>query len=245
MPEVVLTPQENETAAGSFGTCGGFGKIASAGDFIRFGMSPQFVKIWDGWLQAGIAACRETLGGRWQDSYFSAPVWRFTVPAGLAGPTPALGVMMPSVDRVGRQFPLTLAVSVRTPQPLAELHFSNTNTFEAMEDIAFATLDELPLDDLKARCAALAPPVPGIAGPDISPAGVLRLDGVSDLAPALAAKSISQSSGQCLWSARLEDSVRLIRSTGLPQGGLFAALMDLENPHWQNRASQVAEEMLL
>jgi len=38
-----------------------------------------------------------------------APVWRFYLSAGLCGPGAACGVFMPSVDRAGRHFPLTLA----------------------------------------------------------------------------------------------------------------------------------------
>ncbi len=37
-----------------------------------------------------------------------APIWRFLLPAGACGAQAALGVWLPSVDRVGRQFPLAL-----------------------------------------------------------------------------------------------------------------------------------------
>ena len=47
-----------------------------------------------------------------------APIWRFALAPGVAGPLPMLGVMMPSVDRVGRQFPLTLAAPMAEASPL-------------------------------------------------------------------------------------------------------------------------------
>ncbi len=89
-----------------------FGKMPALGDFFRLNPPPGFVPVWDAWLQAGLLAARAQLGDRWDACYMSAPIWRFSLAAGLAGPAPLLGVMMPSVDRVGRQFPLTLVVPV-------------------------------------------------------------------------------------------------------------------------------------
>jgi type VI secretion system ImpM family protein len=91
-----------------------FGKIPALGDFFRLNPPPGFVPVWDSWLQAGLLAAHAQLGDRWDACYMSAPIWRFSLAAGLAGPAPLLGVMMPSVDRVGRQFPLTLVVPVPT-----------------------------------------------------------------------------------------------------------------------------------
>uniref|UniRef100_UPI0013C2CB68 type VI secretion system-associated protein TagF n=1 Tax=Pseudomonas viridiflava TaxID=33069 RepID=UPI0013C2CB68 len=45
----------------------------------------------------------------WLDAYLVSPLWRFAVPANLLGSQPVAGVMMPSIDRVGRYFPLTIA----------------------------------------------------------------------------------------------------------------------------------------
>jgi type VI secretion system protein ImpM len=38
-----------------------------------------------------------------------APVWRFALAPGLCGAAGVVGVMLPSVDRAGRYFPLTFA----------------------------------------------------------------------------------------------------------------------------------------
>ncbi len=81
-----------------------FGKLPWLGDFVTRRLPHSFVEPWDDWLQRGMAATREALGDGWLDSFLTAPVWRFLLPAGSAGPAMA-GVLMPSVDRVGRYFP--------------------------------------------------------------------------------------------------------------------------------------------
>ena len=87
---------------------GFYGKLPAHGDFIRFRADAGFVLAWDGWLQQCFAASREQLGAGWDEAYQNAPIWRFCFGAGLCGPDAIVGVMMPSQDRVGRMFPLTV-----------------------------------------------------------------------------------------------------------------------------------------
>jgi len=56
-----------------------------------------------------LAGSRERLGAAWLPAWLEAPVWRFALAPGLCGPEAVLGLLLPSVDRVGRYFPLTLA----------------------------------------------------------------------------------------------------------------------------------------
>jgi type VI secretion system ImpM family protein len=78
------------------------------GDFFRLGVAGDFVPPWDAWLQGTLVAAEQALGGRFEGCYMSAPIWRFALPPGVAGQQGVVGVMMPSIDRVGRRFPLTL-----------------------------------------------------------------------------------------------------------------------------------------
>ena len=96
---------------------GFFGKLPSHGDFLRRQVSDAFVGVWDGWLQECLAASRAELGDRWLDVYLTSPVWRFACAAGTCGPAPVVGVMVPSVDRVGRYFPLTLVAELPHDAP--------------------------------------------------------------------------------------------------------------------------------
>ena len=49
------------------------------------------------------------MGDAWLPAFLEAPVWRFTLPPGMCGARAVLGLMLPSVDRAGRYFPLTFA----------------------------------------------------------------------------------------------------------------------------------------
>jgi type VI secretion system protein ImpM len=86
-----------------------YGKLPTHGDFLRRRIPDAFVVAWDTWLQASIASSRAQLADRWLDVYLTSPAWRFVLSAGVCGPSAMAGVMLPSVDRVGRYFPLTLA----------------------------------------------------------------------------------------------------------------------------------------
>ena len=87
---------------------GYYGKMPAHGDFVRSRADVGFVAGWDRWLQESLAESRAALGHAWQAAYEAAPIWRFALAAGVCGDAPVLGVMMPSQDRVGRCFPLTL-----------------------------------------------------------------------------------------------------------------------------------------
>lgn len=91
---------------------GFYGKIPARGDFVRSGLSHAFIDPWDRWLQQGIAASQEELGEAWIAAWLEAPIWSFALAQGVCGPDAVLGLWMPSVDRVGRHFPLTLAATV-------------------------------------------------------------------------------------------------------------------------------------
>lgn len=91
--------------------CGWFGKIASLGDFSARRLPPEFVSRCDDWLSRGVQTSRQQLGEAWLNTYLTAPVWRFAWAPGIAGPQWWMGVLMPSVDSVGRYFPLIVAQS--------------------------------------------------------------------------------------------------------------------------------------
>ncbi len=86
-----------------------FGKLPAHGDFVRRHLPRSFVTPWDEWLSAGIAAAQDALGDDWAAAWDAAPAWRFSLAAGVCGPDAVLGVMLPSVDMVGRRFAITLA----------------------------------------------------------------------------------------------------------------------------------------
>jgi len=87
---------------------GFYGKAVTRGDFLSRRLPPGFAASWDGWLQSLIGAAQAKLGEAWLAAFMTMPVWHVALGRGIAGPDPVLGVMIPSVDRVGRYFPFTI-----------------------------------------------------------------------------------------------------------------------------------------
>ncbi|HJS03240.1 MAG TPA: type VI secretion system-associated protein TagF [Variovorax sp.] len=95
---------------------GWFGKLPGMGDFAQRRMPELFREPWDRWLQNGLAKLRARHTD-WTERYLKAPLWCFVLSEGVIDGRSWLGVLMPSVDGVGRYFPLTLVaelVSSRT-----------------------------------------------------------------------------------------------------------------------------------
>lgn len=122
------------------GRTGFFGKLPDRGDFVRRDLPNAFVDVWDAWLQHGMAASRSTLGDTWLDAWLCAPVWRFALSRGVCGPDAWAGVMMPSVDRAGRYFPLTLAAAA--PAGLPATAMLAGDWIKAVEAAALSALEE-------------------------------------------------------------------------------------------------------
>jgi type VI secretion system protein ImpM len=148
------------------GAVGFHGKIPARGDFVRFGLPRGFVAAWDGWLQRVIAASRAELGEEWLPAWLEAAIWRFALSPGLCGPDAVLGLWMPSVDSVGRYFPLTFAVAVPDADA-AELVHEGGGFLAAAEEAGLAAVtDGLGPDDLAARLLEATFAAPADPGAD-------------------------------------------------------------------------------
>lgn len=223
---------------------GWYGKLPTLGDFASRRLEATFIDPWDAWLAEGIAALRTQAESTWLDHYLASPVWRFMLMPGVIGLDTAMaGVLMPSVDRVGRYFPLTLIAPI-TPTPgtsadtealLAWLH--------QLDDAAADALHEdWTVDQLEAELERLPPPTPapralapGAALLDSVlqgqwPHASLPLAGQADLLALLAQSSATQwqaaTQGLAFWWAEsAEGAPRSLVSRGLPRGDGFAALL--------------------
>lgn len=207
---------------------GAFGKIPALGDFFHVNTPKGFVSVWDAWLQEALLAAKGRLAAAWDETYMSAPIWRFTLPAGQAGPAAVMGILMPSVDRVGRQFPLSI-VGGYTCADLPLTHFANRLTFEKLEQIALDALqNETSKDALENALGAVVPVVSG--------AGFF--DGqkfAGDVAPdvMLAAQGLGQP-GKAVWSCDLGNAHRLLRCNALPTAAEFGNLLNPMAAGWSN-----------
>ena len=148
--------------------CGFYGKIPARGDFVRAGLPRGFVDAWDDWLQAGLAASRDRLGEAWLPAWLEAPIWRFALAGGVCGPHAALGLWMPSVDRAGRHFPLTLACVAACP--VAVLLGSAAGWLDQAERIGLAALEQdTPPEAMAVALAEASRQDTGTAGPSLPP----------------------------------------------------------------------------
>lgn len=191
-------------APAAAGRVGFFGKLPDRGDFVRRDLPNSFVDAWDAWVQAGMEASRAVLGEGWLDAWLCAPVWRFALPRGACGPDPWAGVMMPSVDRAGRYFPLMLAASPPPgvpPQAMLEGHW-----IAAVEGVALLALAEGTDFDRFGAAVAGLPPFPAILaeawaegwrarGPAGDPAALTLALGAAGAAAALGGLCIFATNG--------------------------------------------------
>jgi type VI secretion system protein ImpM len=201
-----------DLVTGARAAIGFFGKLPARGDFVRRDLPQDFVDAWDGWLAAGIAESRALLGEDWLPAFLEAPVWHFALAPGVAGPGMA-GVLLPSVDRAGRYFPLTLAA----PAAQAPLLFAHLGWFESLAAAGIAALSEdATLGAFEAALAALPPP-PEPVRPEPFAGGL----GAADATTLLGASSavLLRTAG----GARV--SPRIAAMPMLPAPGAFADLL--------------------
>lgn len=158
--------------------CGLFGKLSAKRDFIALATPRTFLEVWEPWMQSCLSASQYQLGSRWQASYLTAPLWRFWLGADLSGAT-TLGVFMPSVDGIGRYYPLTL-MTVADPSfsiPPPELN-AQESWFSTAEDFLLSTLNQdQPFEQITATLDAL--PVPEVESTVSGSDAILRLGDTS------------------------------------------------------------------
>jgi type VI secretion system protein ImpM len=208
---------------------GFYGKIVSHGDFVSRRLPPAFVAVWDGWLQAVIRGSREQLGAGWLDAYLASPLWRFALAPGVCDGQAWGGVLMPSVDRVGRHFPLVLAAGVPGDLALGAWMGEGTPWFDQLEELALSTLDAgfaFERFDGALQSLESLPPAPAQGTLDKLGwhAGIAGAADAASVAQALACAALH---GQSVWSTdgsdRVEPCVRLCR--GLPAAPVFSAML--------------------
>jgi type VI secretion system protein ImpM len=119
---------------------GFFGKLPSHGDFVRRRVADDFVSGWDSWLQQCLAQSRETLGDAWLNTYLTSPVWRFALAPAVCGTAAVAGILVPSVDRVGRYFPMTVVWPTPPNLSTLEIALRYREGFEHAERLLLDTL---------------------------------------------------------------------------------------------------------
>jgi type VI secretion system protein ImpM len=216
---------------------GWYGKLSMLGDFAQRRLPVDFVQRCDTWLSQSMASGREQLGPGWLDVYLSAPVLRFAWAPGVFDGHWWFGVLMPSCDQVGRNFPLLVAQRrSRAPQDRIALDHLEL-WFEHLTQAALQTLHESAALDAFEDALRDAPPWPTPGTTKAlalrSSAGgkrfaVGRATSLHEAMRALATQELmARLQGVSLWwrlvSEPAEPTLSLVQ--GLPDAAAFAALL--------------------
>lgn len=143
----------NSPSNASTGAPGWFGKLPALGDFVTRRLPQSFVRPWDAWITPGVEAVQRVHGEFGREALLTFPIWRFVVPPHVVDSSAWFGLFAPSVDRVGRCFPLTVAQSIAAESYGSADLTEAARTLEHWISALTAVLDD---DDVVAFDAALA-----------------------------------------------------------------------------------------
>jgi type VI secretion system protein ImpM len=215
--------------------CSLYGKLPTKRDFIAIGAPRDFLNAWEPWLQSGVSASRATLGEQWQKAFLRAPIWRFWLGADLCG-TSVIGAFMPSLDGVGRYFPLTLFACADDKAAIPPPEFgSQDDWFDAAEAFLMSTLDhDANFEAMTAELGALPPPFQELAqapggcdlnGPQALPA---RGESFSKLFSSIRVRDYAKIyAGSTFWWTIGGEGIApvALSGKGMPDPFLFAAML--------------------
>lgn len=236
------------------GAAGFFGKLPGAGDFVQRRLSPAFVEAWDRHFERAVNASRVAMGDAWQHAYRSSPAWRFMLSPGVCTSTAWVGVLGPAGDRVGRSFPMVIAVPLDDPSSTTQVLRDGDTWFTAIEQVyrAAQTDPSVNVEAFDAQLLALAD-VPLVASTSTTLHGVEhiawqgagqwrlplpRACGDGDFLADLWTHAAATGSDWCLWwthgGGHVPASVLVTR--GLPQPESYAGFLDAKHADegWQS-----------
>lgn len=227
-------------------TSGIYGKLPGYGDFIFRNLKASFINPWDTWLQNYISVTKEQLGNNWLDIYLTSPIWRFVFSPGVIDTNVYAGIMMPSVDRVGRYFPISVVNVLPGSVTPVELLLEDNGWFNAMEVQCLAALNgELDADELVANVSGLEVKIKskyqatmdlGGSGPMAFQLGACDPGQIQTLLPYYLNASLSSAlSSFSVWMTSGSEYIPpiLFSSQGLPQVGSAASMLD---GRWKERS---------
>ncbi|WP_299594479.1 type VI secretion system-associated protein TagF [uncultured Microbulbifer sp.] len=214
-----------------------FGKLPAHGDFVQRNLPGSFITPWDEWLQRAVHGVREVIGEQWLDYYLTSPIWRFAFSAGVIDAHAWSGILVPSVDSVGRYFPVTLAAS----RPSTESPFSlmrDDTWYQALSDLAIEALQHsLQVDQVLARFPELSSRPPAVTC-EPQTDDVITLSGGStpaDCYPMLLDKLLEKdmrsfSLWWCSGSQHLAPTTKV--TAGLPDASVYSSMLGAPEFHW-------------
>lgn len=215
---------------------GFFGKLPGRTDFVVRGLPELFLTPFGDWIERSLAAGRAALGAQWGDLYLTSPVWHFALSGGLAGRQAVIGVMVPSTDRSGREYPFLVAACAESASRPATLATAAAPWLDRAAELAVAAVTramEPAQVELQVRAAGLpwieTPTAPTPAGGQ----GVWRISGAGAGQLSIAMPRLFDHASLALGRPSLwwgEGSAQVEPTTfvcdGLPDPRRFAAMID-------------------
>lgn len=229
--DITQTPKERSP--------GFFGKLPGQGDFISRRLPADFVRVWDAWLQTALENSRSALGEDWLQIYLTSPIWRFVLTPGAVNESGWAGLLMPSVDRVGRYFPLTVACALPAGINAAAVFTAGDRWFEqAQAAMLDALQDTWSPDQLEttllqlgeAPCGTVSvdqPASAAIGEPGVYRYGLAHISQLQHRLPAMIERACKTSvHAHSLWWSEGSEHVRpsLLTLPGLPEPDAFSVL---------------------
>ena len=222
-----------------------YGKLPAHGDFIFRNLNADFITLWDEWLQHYISGSQEQLGDDWLDIYLTSPIWRFVFSSGVIDDKVWAGLMMPSVDRVGRYFPISVVKAFSRSVSPVNILTRQEAWFTELEGHCLQALDgdmdadgliqatsemEVIASDFYQPTSHLGEPGPMVFGLQSSDEDATR----ALLPYALNARLSAELSSFSLWQTAGSELIApvLFCCQGLPSVGGLASMLDGQ---WQKR----------
>jgi len=231
---------------------GYYGKFPGRGDFVSSHLSREFIEPWDMWLQSAIAASRNRLLDKWLETYLTSPIWCFYLSSGVCSRQTWAGVMMPSVDKVGRYFPLTMVCPVPVRSNPFTLMVNRSQWFIEAENLLLTILDDnvIDLDEFDRQVDKLACHLDAMDDHISKDEGIYETLGMGPnwRLPLASIEDVQMSSSELsrrmlearfstysLWWSNGSEQVEpsLLISSGLPSSESFSSLLDGQ---WQEGA---------
>ena len=216
-----------------------YGKLPAYGDFIFRNLNSTFITPWDEWLQHFISGSQEQIGENWLNIYLTSPIWRFVLSPGVIDNNMWAGLMMPSVDRVGRYFPISIARPFASNINPVDYILNQQDWFNALESHCLNALDgQIDADELIAVIAEVGVlPQPsyqptyhlGEAGPMLFGLPAEDAEQVHIVLPYMLSASLATGlSSFSLWQTAGSELVSpvLFSCQGLPPIGGIASMLD-------------------
>ncbi|MCL1629174.1 type VI secretion system-associated protein TagF [Roseibaca sp. V10] len=223
-----------------------FGKLPMRGDFITRQMPSSLSRPFEDWLIPLVQDTRATLGADWSRIWHSAGAWNFWLGgdvfqgswqkdmrggSGFAGAS--MGVLQPSADKHGRDFPIVLLLadsqSRIVPPPVVSP--PDTEWYVMCQQFVHRARADQDMTRLEAALAALPAPRVPLGAEDMAPlleSRALWAEGSGDVWNDIARADHQLAAGsRSYW---WQDGGSVLSLVGLPDADTFAFMLSHGQP---------------